>query len=687
MAGATLGRSRLTYLSDVILAFLVIAILGVMIIPVPPAVMDVLISFNIVFSIIILLVTMYITRPLELSVFPGLLLISTVFRLALNVACTRLILGTGYAGEVIQSFGTFVVQGNYVVGFIIFVIIVVIQFVVITKGASRIAEVAARFTLDAMPGKQMAIDADLNAGLIDEKDARSRRLEISREADFYGAMDGASKFVRGDVIAGLIITIINIIGGFVIGVAMRGLPWMESIRVYTMLTVGDGLVNQIPALLMSTAAGMIVTRATSESNLGQDIRTQISKKPIAIVIAAIMIAVFGIVPGLPTKPFLLLAVATGVYAAILLRQSALVERKRREEEAKPSAAPKERIEDYLTVDILGIEIGYGLIPIVDEAQGGDFLDRVTTLRRQIAQDLGIIVPPVRIRDNIRLNANDYSIHIRGNVVERGQLEPDMFLAMNPGYAEEKIEGKDTVEPAFGLSAKWISAQNREKAELSGYTVVEPSSVLATHLSETIKRFAHEIISRQDVQALVDNVKHDYPVLVDELIPQHLSLGTLQKVLKHLLKERVSVRDLVTILEAVSEYTTSTKDPFTLGEIARTALYRTITKMYIDDEGKLTVFTLSPQVERLILENMKSTPQGVIVTISPDVSGKILKKIRNLVDQMVTNDQQPVALVSASIRLAFRTMTEISFPRLGVVSYNEVAPEVEIFSVGMVTIES
>ncbi len=687
MAGATPGRSRLAYISDVILAFLVIAILGVMIIPVPPPLIDILLSFNIVFSIIILLVTMYITRPLELSVFPGLLLITTVFRLALNVASTRLILGTGYAGEVINSFGTFVVQDNYVVGFIIFVIIVIIQFVVITKGASRIAEVAARFTLDAMPGKQMAIDADLNAGLIDENGARSRRVEISREADFYGAMDGASKFVRGDVIAGLIITIINIIGGFIIGVAMLGLPWMESIRVYTMLTVGDGLVTQIPALLMSTAAGMIVTRATSESNLGQDLREQISKKPIAIVIAAIMIAVFGLVPGLPTKPFFLLAAATGTYAAIILRQKSIIERKRLEEEAKPSAAPAERIEDYLSVDILGIEIGYGLIPIVDEAQGGDFLDRVTTLRRQIAQDLGIIVPPVRIRDNIRLNANDYTIHIRGNIVERGQIEPDMFLAMNPGYIDEEVVGKETVEPAFGLNAKWISTQNREKAELSGYTVVEPSSVLATHLSETIKRFAYEIISRQDVQTLVDNVKRDYPVLVEELIPQPLSLGTLQKVLQHLLKERVSVRDLVTILEAIGEYTATTKDPFTLGEIARTALYRTITKMYIDDEGKLTVFTLSPHVERMIMENMKSTPHGVVVNISPDVSEKILNSIRKLVDQMVKNDQQPVVLISSSVRLAFRTMTEISFPRIGVVSYNEVAPEVEIFSVGMVNIES
>lgn len=626
---------------------------------------------------------MYITRPLELSVFPGLLLITTVFRLALNVASTRIILATASAGTVIPAFGTFVVQNNYVVGFIIFVIIVVIQFVVITKGASRIAEVSARFTLDAMPGKQMAIDADLNAGLVDEDEARRRRVEISREADFYGAMDGASKFVRGDVVAGLIITMIDIIAGFVIGRFQQGMTWMESLRTYTMLTVGDGLVTQIPALLMSTGAGMIVTRATSESNLGQDLRDQISKKPMAIVIAAVMIAAFGIIPGLPTKPFFILAVVTGAYAAMLLRQSAVAERIRLEEEARPPEEPPERIEDYLTVDLLGVEIGYGLIPIVDESQGGDFLDRVTTLRRQIAQDLGVIVPPVRIRDNIKLGASDYVIMIRGNIVARGQLEPDKFLAMNPGYVEEEIEGVDTIEPAFGLNAKWITAENREKAELNGYTVVEPSSVLATHLSETIKKNAYEIISRQDMQTLVDNVKNDYPVLVEELIPQTLSLGTLQKVFQHLLKERVPVRNLVTILEAIGDYASTTKDPYTLGEFARAALYRTITKMYIDDKGKLKVFTIAPQIERMILENIKITPQGILVGIAPDISEKILQSVKNLVDQMIANDQQPVVLTSSSIRLAFRTMTEISFPDLGVLSYNEVAPEVEIFSVGMV----
>jgi len=680
------NTKRSSTISDAILALVVIAILGVMIVPVPPPVLDILLSFNMVFAIIILLVTMYITRPLELSVFPGLLLVTTVFRLALNVASTRLILGTGYAGNVIYSFGTFVVQGNYVVGFIIFVIIIVIQFVVITKGATRIAEVSARFTLDAMPGKQMAIDADLNAGLIDEAEARSRRSEISREADFYGAMDGAAKFVRGDVIAGLIITIINIIGGFIIGIVQRDLSVQESLRAYTMLTVGDGLVTQIPALLMSTGAGMIVTRATSESNLGQDLRDQISNKPGAIVIAAIMIAVFGLIPGLPRVPFLALAVATGIYATVLIRGTAEEERKRAEEAAAPKEPPEERVEDYLTVDILGVEIGYGLIPIVDESQGGDFLERVTTLRRQIAQELGIIVPPVRIRDNIRLGANEYVIMIRGNNVARGTLEPGLFLAMNPGFAEEDIQGRDTIEPAFGLKAKWIEAQEKEKAELAGYTVVETSSVLATHLAEIIKNQAHEILTRQDVQTLVDNAKRDYPVLVEDLIPQTVSLGLLQKVLKHLLRERVPVRDLIAILEAIGDYVQTTKDPYMLGEFARAALYRTITKTYIDDEGKLTVFTLSPQLEKLIMDNMQSTLHGVVVSIAPDITQKMLEKVGELSDNMIANDKHPVALVSSSIRFAFRTLMEINYPRLVVLAYNEVAPEVEIFSIGMVKID-
>jgi flagellar biosynthesis protein FlhA len=686
LAEAVLDTRRRSTTADVILAVLVIGIIGVMIIPVPTPVLDILLSFNMTFSIIILLVTMYIIKPLELSVFPGLLLVATVFRLALNVASTRLILGRGYAGEVIRSFGTFVVQDNYVVGFIIFVIIVIIQFVVITKGATRIAEVAARFTLDAMPGKQMAIDADLNAGLIDENEARRRRSEISRESDFYGAMDGASKFVRGDVIAGLIITIICIIGGFIIGIVQQGLAWDESIRTYTVLTVGDGLVTQIPALLMSTASGLLVTRATSESDLGRDLRDQISRRPVAILIAAIMIGVFGIVPGLPKLPFFVVALATGVYATFLIRENAAIEAARKVEEEAPKEAPKERIEDYLTVDILGVEIGYGLIPTVDESQGGDFLERVTTLRRQIAQEMGIIVPPVRIRDNIRLGANNYMILIRSNEVAKGQLEPSMFLAMNPGFADEEIEGRNTVEPAFGIKAKWIAAQNRERAELAGYTVVGPSSVLATHLSEVIKSHAHEIISRQDVQALVENVKRDYPVLVEEIIPGVMSLGLLQKVLQHLLKERIPVRDLVTILETAGDYASTTKDPGMLGEFARAALYRTITKLYIDDEGKLTVFTISPQVERMIVENMQSTTHGVVVNLAPDVTGKILRSTKTLVDQMTAADHQTVALTSSNVRQAYRAIVELNFPKLAVVSYNEIAPEVEIFSTGMVKAE-
>ena len=685
---ATTGAGRTgSAISNAILAILVMTILGVMVIPVPPAMLDIFLSFNIVFSIIILLVTMYIISPLELSVFPGMLLVATLFRLALNVASTRLILGQAEAGSVIQSFGTFVVQDNYVVGFILFAVIVIIQFVVITRGATRIAEVSARFTLDAMPGKQMAIDADLNAGIIDDVEARQRRETISREADFYGAMDGAAKFVRGDVIAGLIITIINIIGGFVIGMAQHGMTWRQSISTYSMLTVGDGLVTQIPALLLSTAAGMLVTRATSESNLGEDLRQQLSRKPAAIVIAAFMIAVFGIIPGLPTQPFIIIAIVTGIYAAVLIRNAKIAEQVKEEEKKRVAEeVPEEKIEDYLTIDLLGVEIGYALIPLVDEAQGGDFLDRVTTLRRQIAQELGIIVPPVRIRDNIRLGANEYKILIRGNDVATGTLEMNKFLAMNPGIAEEEIEGDETIEPAFGLQAKWISAEVREKAELSGYTVVEPSSVLATHLSEIIKTHAHEVLSRQDVQSLVENVRNDYPVLIEDLIPGTLPLGTLQKILQHLLKERVPVRDLVTILEAVGDYAATNKDPNSLGELARAALYRTITKMYIDDEGQLKVFTLAPDVERLIMDNMQSTIHGVIVNLSPEVINKILRGAGTLVDQMLNNDQNPVVLTSTGIRLAFRTLTEVNFPKLAVIAYNEIAPEVELFSVGVLKAE-
>jgi flagellar biosynthesis protein FlhA len=684
VADITGTNSRTSAISNAILAALVIAILGVMIIPLPTFALDIFLSFNITFSIIILLVTMYITTPLELSVFPGLLLVATVFRLALNVASTRLILAQANAGQVIASFGTFVVQDNYVVGFIIFIIIVIIQFVVITKGATRIAEVAARFTLDAMPGKQMAIDADLNAGIIDDKEARRRRELISREADFYGAMDGASKFVRGDVVAGLIITIINILGGFIIGMAQMGMDWQQSITTYSMLTVGDGLVTQIPALLLSTASGILVTRATSESNLGEDLRVQISRRPAAIIMASMMIALFGFIPGLPTGPFLLIAIGTGIYAAVVMRQSTELERQKKQEEARVPEKP-ERVEDYLAIDIMGIEIGYGLIPLVDESQGGDFLDRVTTLRRQIAQELGIIVPPVRIRDNIRLGTNEYVILVRGNDVARGKLLPGKFIAMNPGTAEEEIEGEKTIEPAFGLDALWIAPQNREKAELAGYTVVEPSSVLATHLSEVIKSHAWEILSRQDVQVLVENIKRDYPILVEDLIPSKLPLGTLHRVLQHLLKERIPVRDLVTILETVGDFATTNKDPNTLGELARTALYRTITKLYIDDKGKIKVFTLAPELERMIMENMQSTIHGVVVNLAPDIIERILRGAGKLIDQMMENGQQPIALTSTSIRLAFRTLTDVNYPRLVVISYNEMAPEAELFSVGVLKI--
>ena len=668
--------------SDIILAVSVIGIIAVMIIPMPTTVMDVLLSFNIAFSLVILLGTMYVQRPLELSVFPGLLLVATVFRLSLNVATTRLILSQADAGKVVESFGTFVVSGNYVVGFIIFSIIVVIQFVVITKGAGRVAEVAARFTLDAMPGKQMSIDADLNAGLINEQEARERRLEISKEADFYGAMDGASKFVRGDAIAGIIITLINIIGGLIVGVLQKRMDIMEALATYTRLTVGDGLVTQIPALILSTSAGIIVTRAASTTNLGQEITTQLSARPKAIGIAALMLLIFGLIPGLPKAPFFLLSLFSGGYAYLLWQQGKrkFSEEKRLEAEEVPET--EERVEDYLTMDVLEVEIGYALIPIVDKEQGGDLLDRVTTLRRQIAADIGFIVPPIRIRDNIRLKPNDYVLKIKGVEVAYGSLRPGMSLAMNPGTIEEEITGEDVIEPAFGLPAKWIKSSQRQAAEVAGYTVVESSGVLVTHLSEVIKNYAHEILRRQDVHRLVENVRTDHPALLEDLIPSLLNISTIKGVLANLLKERIPINDLITILETIGDYAATTKEPWMLTEFARTALFRTITSLFKDEENRIHVFTIHPQSEQTITNAIKDTPQGLLVNVQPEWAQNFYKNINSLIEVMIANGQQPVTLTAPHIRLAVRKLTEITLPNLTVLSYNEIAPNVEIMSVGV-----
>ncbi|MEE2754402.1 MAG: flagellar biosynthesis protein FlhA [Candidatus Latescibacterota bacterium] len=677
---------KLASYTDIVFALSVIGMISVMIIPMPPALLDVLLAFNIAFSLIVLLMTIYITNPLQLSVFPGLLLVLTLFRLSLNVATTRLILGDAYAGEVISAFGQFVVKGNYVLGMVVFLIIVIIQFVVITKGAGRVAEVAARFTLDAMPGKQMSIDADLNAGLITEEEARARRQSISREADFYGAMDGASKFVRGDAIAGILITLVNILGGLAIGVLQLDMLAADAAQTYTILTIGDGLVSQIPALITSISAGIIVTRSTSEDNLGTDLARELTSQPRAIMVATGVLIAFALVPGLPSTPFLILAAATG-FVAFTAQRSVDQEEEEAEIAAQEEHLPEERVEDYLHVDPLEIQIGYGLIPLVDPAQGGDLLDRVTMLRKQTAIDLGIVIPPIRIRDDmVSLQPNQYTIKIRGLNVASGDIEPKQLLAMDPGYVEGEIEGQNTVEPAFGLPARWVASTAREQAELMGYTVVEPPAVLATHLTEVIKAHAFEVLTRQDTQAHIDRIKEKSPTVVEELIPENLTVGAVQKVLQNLLKERIPVRDTQTILECLSDYAAVTKEPDVLTEYVRGSLGRTICQLYQNDEGSIPVLTVAPELEQQISEAMQSTAGGIKVVLAPDLLSQLSEQLSEQIDAMVSNSQTPIVLASPNVRLAFRRVTETTFPSLTILSYNEIVPGVDIYSVGTVSVD-
>lgn len=678
--------SRIAQYTDVLFALSVIGMIGVMVIPMPPGLMDMLLTFNIAFSLIVLLMTIYVTEPLQLSVFPGLLLVLTLFRLSLNVATTRLILGDAYAGDVINAFGNFVVKGNYILGLVVFLIIVIIQFVVITKGAGRVAEVAARFTLDAMPGKQMSIDADLNAGLITEDQARKRRETIAREADFYGAMDGASKFVRGDAIAGILITLVNILGGLAIGVLQAGMEAGEAAETYTILTIGDGLVSQIPALITSIAAGIIITRTTSESSLGIDLGRELTAQPRALAIGAFVLTCFALVPGLPSFPFLVLASLSGVIAFTSSRsQKETVEAEERDE--VEAARPEEQMEDYLHVDPLGVEIGYGLIPLVDPSQGGDFLDRVTMLRKQTAIELGILVPPVRIQDNITLRPNEYVIKIRGVRIGEGEIQPKSLLAMDPGYVDGEVEGTPTTEPAFGLPALWIAETAREQAELMGYNVVEPPAVLVTHLTELIKSYAHEILSRQDTQALIEKVREKNAVVVEELIPEQMKVGGIQKVLQNLLRERVPIRNLQTILETLSDSAHITTDPDILTEYARTALGRWICELYQNEEGSISVLTLSPELEAQIGDGVQATPAGIKVVVPPDISQEVFERLAEHIDSMVANGQQPVVLTSPNIRLGFRRLTQSTFPSLAVFSYNEIVPGIEVTAVGMISLEN
>ncbi|MDH4011107.1 MAG: flagellar biosynthesis protein FlhA [Desulfobacterales bacterium] len=670
------------------MAVAVICILAFMVMPLPTLLLDLLLSFSITFSLIIILASMYVQHPLELSAFPSILLLVTLFRLALNVASTRVILlhgneGTLAAGKVINAFGGFVVGGNYLVGIIVFLILVTINFLVITKGAGRIAEVAARFTLDAMPGKQMSIDADLNAGLITEQEARERRELIAQEAEYYGAMDGANKFVRGDAIAGIVITLINIIGGLAIGVFQKDMSFANAAQNYTLLTIGDGLVSQVPALIVSTAAGVIVTRAGANSSLGDEITSQILIQPKAIAVASGVLFGFGLVPGLPTIPFMILSAVTGGLAYTIFRsikESARIEEASKAQEEK--AIPSDQFDALPPLDTLAIEVGYGLIPLVDIEQGGQLLDRIKSLRRQIARELGIIVAPVHIQDNMQLKPGEYTILLKGNEIARGELMANYYLAMNPNATDEKIDGIDTREPTYGLPALWIKEEAKENALAKGFTVVDLATVLTTHLSEIIKRHSHELFGRQDVQQLLDAVKETHPKVVEELVPNLLPLGGVVQVLQNLLREQVPIRDLLTILETLADWSPATKDLDILAEHVRHALARTITKMHLTPEGSIAAITLGHSLESAISEALQQTDHGSFLSLDPSVAQQMMNNLAASLEKMSSLNYQPVVMCSAQIRYHVKRLIDRFMPHIAVLSYDEILSKVEIQSLDM-----
>lgn len=666
----------------------VILIIAMMVIPLPTPLLDVLLIINISLALMVLLVAMNTTDALQFSIFPALLLITTLFRLSLNISTTRLILSQADAGDVVDTFGSFVAGGDIVVGFIVFLILVVIQFIVITKGSERVAEVAARFTLDAMPGKQMSIDADLNAGLIDDKTAKERRRRIEREADFYGAMDGASKFVKGDAIAGIIILLINIIGGLIIGWTKFDLSLAESAVKFTTLTIGDGLVSQIPALLISVAAGIVVTRSASEGNLGQDLTSQILSSPKLLYIVAGTIIFLGLITPIPLATTAPIGIATA-YGGYRLQRN-IVNRQKQDNEMVEEAELEEvrspeSVMSLLQVDPIEFEFGYGLIPLADSQQGGDLLDRVILIRRQCALELGIVVPVIRIRDNIQLKSNQYVIKIKGNQVAKGELFLNHFLAMSSGIDDDSIVGIETTEPAFGLPALWIDESAREQAEMAGYTVVDAPSVVATHLTEVIKKHAHELLGRQETKGLIDHMKELYPALVEELIPNLLTIGDVQKVLAKLLKEKISIRDRVTIFEALADYAQYTKDPDVLTEYVRQALSRQISNQYVPPNEPLRVITVSPKVEKTVADSIHQTEQGSYLALDPSTSHTLSQKIAEQVQKAVQSGRQPVLLVSPTIRMYLQQWMERNLKDIPILSYSELESHIEIQSIGVVSI--
>ncbi|MCM2277223.1 MAG: flagellar biosynthesis protein FlhA [Oligoflexia bacterium] len=676
--------------SDLAVAAGLVAILGVMVIPMPAFMLDILLSLGIATSVVLLLTSVYATRALDFSIFPSLLLITTLFRLSLNVATTRVILlrgpelGTAAAGEVIRSFGEFVVGGNYAVGIVIFTILVIINFIVITKGAGRVAEVSARFTLDAMPGKQMAIDADLNAGLINEEEARRRRQEIAREADFYGAMDGASKFVRGDAIAGIMIVLVNIIGGIVIGTLQRGMDVGQAAEVFTLLTVGDGLVSQIPALIISTAAGIIVTRTATSTNFSEEISKQLLMKPKAISAAAGVMGVMAIIPGLPTVPFLLLSGAFGAIGYRLSAKEKTQERERQEKIEKEKLKPvPEKLENLLPVDLLELEVGYGLINIVDSDQNGDLLERITNIRKQFALDLGVVIPPLRIRDNLELKPGDYQVLLKGVQIGSGSLMVGHLMAMDPGNVVERVAGVPTREPAFGLDAIWITPRQKDEATYAGYTVVDLSTIVATHLTELIRQNAAELLGRQELQALLDSFKQTAPKVVEDLIPNLLPLGAVLKVMRNLLKEGVSVRDLRTILEAMADLAPYQKDPLQLTEHVRAALARTITKKLVAPDGQLHLLTLDRSIEETIAGGIIQTDQGQQLSVDPEFVRAFIAQLNQQAMALANQSNQAVVLCSPLIRSHLKNLIDRFIPNVVVLSHNEITSSVSVKSFGTV----
>jgi flagellar biosynthesis protein FlhA len=684
VAGTLIGARSRSSRVEAAAAIGAVGIVFMLVVPLPHAVLDLLLALNITLALGILMVTFYVRRPLEFSSFPSLLLLVTLFRLALNVSATRLILGTGEAGSVIAAFGSFVIGGNYVVGIVVFIVLVVIQFMVITSGAGRVAEVAARFTLDAMPGKQMAIDAELNAGVIDEATARQRRQEVAREADFYGAMDGASKFIRGDAMAAVVMIFVNVLGGFAIGIFQRGLDLGAALQAYTVLTVGEGIVTQIPALLISASSGLIVTRPGSMgtsgggTNLGAELGSQLVAHPQALLISAGVLAALSLAPGLPKLPFLTLAAGVG-WCGYQLQQ----QRKKPPPPPPPVPKPAENMADLLTVDPLEVELGYGLVALADPKQGGDLLERITAVRRQVATEFGFLVPPIRVRDNVRLRGNQYAIRLRGLEIGSAELHPNHLLAMDAGSVGQPISGIQAEDPAFGLPALWVPTGQRTLAEVSGYTVVDPTSVLVTHLSELVRRNAPEILARQDVQVLLDALKQQAPAVVEELIPGLLSLGQLQKVLQLLLRERVSIRDLATILEALADAAALTRDPEQLTEFVRQKLARSLTRQYLEPDGRLYCFTLHPTVEQALVESMQRTESGMHLAIEMTTQQQLLETFRRQAERMVGAGHQPLALCAPRVRPAVRQLCQSAIPTLVALSYNEVTPGVAVEALGMV----